>query len=51
MRLAMVRLVPMSDRPKDAEILALRHQLVVLERQLRGQRIRFTAATASSWPL
>jgi putative transposase len=37
----MLRLVAMSDRAKDAEILALRHQLAVLERQLHGQRVRF----------
>jgi hypothetical protein len=39
--LAMLRLLPMSDRAKDAEILALRHQITVLERHLHGQRIRF----------
>ncbi len=32
--LVLLRLLPMSDRDKDAEILALRHQLTVLERQL-----------------
>ncbi|MGI5186379.1 integrase core domain-containing protein [Dactylosporangium sp. CA-152071] len=42
--LAMLRLLPMSDRAKDAEILALRHQIIVLERQLHGQKIRFTPA-------
>jgi hypothetical protein len=42
--LAMLRLLPMSDQVKDAEILALRHQIVVLERQLDGQKIRFAAA-------
>jgi putative transposase len=42
--LAMLRLLPMSDRAKDVEILALRHQITVLERQLHGQRIRFTPA-------
>jgi transposase InsO family protein len=42
--LAMLRLFPMSDRAKDAEILALRHQIMVLQRQLGGQRIRFTPA-------
>ncbi|WP_223838751.1 hypothetical protein [Saccharopolyspora pogona] len=31
---AALRLLPMSDRAKDAEILALRHQITVLERQL-----------------
>ena len=29
----------MSDRDKDAEILALRHQTTVLERHLRGERV------------
>jgi transposase InsO family protein len=40
--LALLRLLPMSDRAKDTEILALRHQITVLERHLRGERIRFT---------
>ncbi|ONI92630.1 hypothetical protein ALI22I_02895 [Saccharothrix sp. ALI-22-I] len=31
---ALLRLLPMSDRDKDAEILALRHRITVLERQL-----------------
>jgi hypothetical protein len=35
--LALLRLLPMSDRAKDVEILALRHQLTVLERQLRAE--------------
>ena len=35
---AVVRLLPMTDREKDVEILALRHQLSVLQRQLGGQR-------------
>jgi putative transposase len=39
---ALLRLLPMSDRDKDAEILALRHQLAVLQRQLGPDRIRFT---------
>jgi putative transposase len=39
--LAMLRLLPMSDQAKDAEILALRHQIAVLQRQLGGDRIRF----------
>jgi putative transposase len=38
----LLRLLPMSDRDKDAEILALRHQITVLERQLDGVRLRFT---------
>ncbi len=40
----MLRLQPMTDRAKDAEILALRHQLTVLQRQLHGQQIRSTPA-------
>lgn len=41
---ALLRLLPGSDRDKDAEILALRHQLAVLQRQLDGQRVRFEPA-------
>lgn len=41
---ALLRLLPRSDRDKDAEILALRHQLVVLRRQLGGQKIQFQPA-------
>jgi hypothetical protein len=42
--LAMLRLLPMSDRAKDAEILAQRHQITVLEQQLQGAKARFTPA-------
>jgi transposase InsO family protein len=42
--IAMLRLLPMSDRAKDTEILALRHQIMVLERQLHGQKVRFAPA-------
>jgi hypothetical protein len=43
--LAMLRLLPMSDQAKDAEILALsRHQITVLERQLQGAKLRFAPA-------
>ncbi|GII33034.1 hypothetical protein [Planotetraspora mira] len=39
---AALRLLPIGDRGKDAEILALRHQIGVLERQLgAGTRVRF----------
>ncbi|WP_066374648.1 integrase core domain-containing protein [Herbidospora mongoliensis] len=39
---AALRLLPMGDRDKDIEILALRHQIIVLERQLGvGARVRF----------
>jgi putative transposase len=41
---ALLRLLPMGDRDKNAEILALRHQIAVLERQLGQQRVHFTAA-------
>jgi transposase InsO family protein len=41
---ALLRLLPGADRDKDAEILALRHQLAVLHRQLGGQRVRFDPA-------
>jgi hypothetical protein len=36
--LALLRLLPTSDRDKDAEILALRHQIAVLQRQLHGEK-------------
>jgi transposase len=42
--LALLRLLPGGDRDKDAEILALRHQLAVLQRHLDGQRVRFDPA-------
>ena len=40
--LAMLRLLSMSHRDKDAEILALRHQITVLQRQLGSHRVQFT---------
>ncbi|MGH3389662.1 MAG: hypothetical protein ACRDOO_12385 [Actinomadura sp.] len=40
---AVLRLLPMSDRDKDTEILVLRHQLTVLERQPGGRKVWFTA--------
>jgi putative transposase len=39
---ALLRLLPMSDRDEGAEILALRHQLTVLQRRLGPARARFT---------
>jgi hypothetical protein len=41
---AMLRLLPMSDRARDVEILALHHQITVLERQLHGAKVRFAPA-------
>ncbi|MFI5572209.1 helix-turn-helix domain-containing protein [Streptomyces sp. NPDC051740] len=38
---ALRRLLPVSNQDKDAEILALRHQITVLERQLGRDRVRF----------
>lgn len=40
---AALRLLPMSNREKDAEILLLRHQITVLQRQLNGVRVTFRA--------
>lgn len=40
---AALRLLPMSDREKDTEILLLRHQIAVLERQLAGARVKFSS--------
>jgi hypothetical protein len=41
---ALLRLLPVSSRDKDAEILALRHQLLVLQRQLGPDRVRLAPA-------
>jgi transposase len=45
---AALRLLPVADRDKDVEILALRHQITVLQRQLAAnrvmaERVRFAA--------
>ncbi|GAA3367293.1 hypothetical protein GCM10017744_078880 [Streptomyces antimycoticus] len=45
---AALRLLPLSDRDKDVEILALRHQLAVVERQLEGARPRFAPEDRTS---
>jgi len=41
---ALLRLLPMSDRDKDTEILVLRHQITVLERELGKTRLRLSLA-------
>jgi hypothetical protein len=41
---ALLRLLPVSDRDKDVEILALRQQITVLERQLGTARPGFCPA-------
>ena len=38
---AMARLLPVGEREKDIEILVLRHQIAVLQRQLGPARVRF----------
>ena len=45
---ALLRLLPMSSRDKDAEILTLRHQLLILQRQLGPGRAWFTPADRAS---
>jgi len=39
---ALLRLLPGGDRDKDIEILSLRHQLAVLQRQLDGRPVRLS---------
>lgn len=41
---AALRLLPISDRDKDIEILTLRHQISVLQRHLAATRPRFEPA-------
>ncbi|WP_066374956.1 hypothetical protein [Herbidospora mongoliensis] len=49
---AALRLLPMGDRDKDVEILALRHQITVLERQLGADaRVSSPPRTEPFWPV
>ncbi|MBP2329296.1 hypothetical protein JOF56_009681 [Kibdelosporangium banguiense] len=41
---ALLRLIPMSNQAKDIEILALRHQIGVLQRQLGDTAVLFSPA-------
>ena len=41
---AVLGLLLAGDQVKDTEILVLRHQVAVLERQLGGKKVRFTPA-------
>src|SRR2546430_14494194 len=45
----LVRLVPMSDSDKNVEILTLRHQLAVLQRQTRSEERRVGKECRSRW--
>ncbi|TJZ99173.1 hypothetical protein [Actinacidiphila oryziradicis] len=40
---AALRLLPVSDRDKDVEIMALRHQITVLQRQIGHGKVQFAA--------
>ncbi|MET7424324.1 hypothetical protein [Dactylosporangium sp. NPDC005555] len=44
---ALLRLLPMSDQDKNIEILALRHQLLVLQRQAASPCSRTPTALSS----
>jgi putative transposase len=48
---ALLRLLPVSDRDKKMEILALRHQIAILERQLGKTRPRFCRGDRPFRPL
>nr|WSZ18921.1 hypothetical protein OH837_39140 [Streptomyces canus] len=45
---AALRLLPISNRDRDAGILVLRHQIMVLERKLREDQVKFTPEDRTS---
>jgi putative transposase len=49
---AWIALLARSDRAKDAEILILRHQVAVLQRQAKTPRVSWAdrAVLAARWP-
>ncbi|MFU8876331.1 hypothetical protein [Micromonospora sp. SL4-19] len=47
---ALLRLLPRIDHDKDVEILILRHQIAVLQRQLGDRRVRFQPADRALLP-
>ena len=46
---AILRLVPVSDGDNNTEILVLRHQIAVLERQLGERKVRFALPDRPCW--
>jgi putative transposase len=46
---ALLRLLPVSDHDKDVEIVALRYQITVLQRQLGPHKPRFAPAVGRCW--
>lgn len=47
---ALLRLIPRSNRDKDIEILALRHQITLPQRQLGDTRVRSVRPTGRYSP-
>jgi hypothetical protein len=47
---AVLRVLPMSNRDKDVEILALRHHITVPERLLGKEKMRFDAGDRAPRP-